>query len=195
MLEANKIDSVQSSNKHFFRFIFCGLCCCSKKKRDEVRVMPAGNSSRPLAVNSVFNRSMDKGQLQIDKTVDVVRLIRLQQRVRIIEKLMFSSDQRALTKLNKVFFIDPDTSGDSSSSSEDELEKKRSDEKSRVLKKAEGFGLRSSLDVKIWDSLWSKRLRRAVMTNDDDIMPTESNLLHQDDHFEQKVYPKPRLTM
>jgi hypothetical protein len=42
--------------------------------------------------------------------------------------MFFSSDQRALTKLNKVFFIDPDTSGDSSSSSENELETKRQDE-------------------------------------------------------------------
>lgn len=81
--------------------------------------------------------------MEIDKTIDIVRLIRLQQRVRILEKMFFSSDQRALTKLNKVFFIDPDTSGDSSSSSENELETKRQDEHQRVRTKSENFGLRT----------------------------------------------------
>ena len=135
--------------------------------------------------------------MTVDKTIDVVRLIRLQQRVRILEKFLFSSDQRALTKLHKVFFIDPDSSGDSSSSSEEEINDKKATEKDRVLKKSEGFGLRSKLDVAIWDSLWSKRIRRNCLTTlDDNICTTENNLMDRVDKFDlQKIDPNPKLQM
>ena len=77
-----------------------------------------------------------KGNRKIENSLDLLTQLRSVQKLRLIEKLMFSKPQRILMTLHKQFLVDK------SSSSEEQ-------DKTKLV----GFKIKSNVDRKIWHEI------------------------------------------
>lgn len=94
---------------------------------------------------------MQKGEDHLDKGIDVVRLIRSQQRLKVIERILLTDKQRALTKLHRAYHI-ADSSTDSSGwSSGNDVEAET------MENKAEGFAICTNTDKSVWTQVFNKK--------------------------------------
>lgn len=80
-----------------------------------------------------------------------MRLIRAQQRLKVIERILLTDKQRALTKFHRAFHIADSSTDSSGFSSGGEIEPEL------MKKKAEGFAVTTKTDKSVWTEVFTKK--------------------------------------